>query len=227
MPFDLVTASRTGLHALFDARDADVMGAPELEALEALAAAGRVLLFADALDGETSWRIHVDEAPDEAVLARASGWVRGARLRIPSGVLRAAGVGEISEDEVSLPAGDYVVDAFTAEWGEAHAERRRARVGVFADWWYRGGYASAAALGVVGSMVALAALEPWQAGLVALAGAAAWFGWARPLQMRTRAVDEAVAQAFPEVVVMLRPLTPDEPRDGAPGVLVPQDARSK
>ncbi len=135
MPFDLVTGSRAGLHALFDASDAEVLRAPGLEALEALAAEGRVLLFADALDGETAWRVHVDEEVDETVLASASGWVRGARLHVPSGVLRAAGVGEVTEERASIPRGDYHVDAFTTDWGDALMEHIRARTGHFARCW--------------------------------------------------------------------------------------------
>ncbi len=56
--------------------------------------------------------------------------------------------------------------------------------------------------------------------------AAVWLGWGRPLQARTRAIVEAARQEHPEVVVLLRPISPDEPIGGVPGVLVPRYAQN-
>ena len=151
MPADLTAGSRHQHLALYDpaaipadtpvdadleAQDPRLLPAP---AMRELASRGQALVVhIPEEDCDARFRLFVDEEPPEALRSRGEVVVTGARLRVPSGVLRADGLeflcrpGEsrtASEPaETALAAGEYVMDVISLlRYKAVHgtAERRR------------------------------------------------------------------------------------------------------
>lgn len=105
--------------------------------IESATSTGSAIVYSYASDGKTAFRILVNEPlPPEWVKRRECG-VEGARLRVPSGSIMAAGAEHVwpkvnteHTTEATIPPGDYLVDAFDIDWDEDVLDaKRRAMVG--------------------------------------------------------------------------------------------------
>ncbi|MCH8823110.1 MAG: hypothetical protein IH984_06330 [Planctomycetes bacterium] len=106
--------------------------------IESATSTGSAIVYSYASDGEAAFRVLVNEPlPPKWVKRRQCG-IEGARLRVPSGRIMAAGAEyvwpEVNTEhatEAAIPPGDYLVDAFDIEWdGVVLNKKLRAMVGV-------------------------------------------------------------------------------------------------
>jgi len=191
--FDLKCATDIAVYAIFDpVAMLHVINNPELDHMgEDVVASdieqGNLLVYSWGSDGGTTFRVFVDEEPDEEAVAQSTARKSDMLLRLPSGTLFAAGMEYLCRpgeepiaaeqfesavqplgESASVPAANYLADAF-------EIRQREREVGPFEQV-----FGTVACLGCLGSAFAtLCAI------LVPLAGVAlrkdwrnVWFYWA-------------------------------------------------
>lgn len=133
MQFDLEAFTDVAQFVIFDPEVIEARGDQGRDDFERLiddaTAKGDAIAYSYASDGGASFRVLVGESPPEAWLKRKDFGVEGARLRVPSGRIMAAGVEyvwpEVQPEDATvaeIPPGDYLVDAFDVEWDESEVD---------------------------------------------------------------------------------------------------------
>jgi len=173
MHFGLKSTTSTGAHAVFDPEVVlQVINDPDIDravgsALEDSAKRGDVLLYSDGANGTVTFRVYLGEQPDEGVSALAAHTKHGLLLHVPSGNIFASGTECLTRrsreqvsterfesaaqrhgEKVSIPRGDYLVDAFEVQrpqWKPSYL-----------DHLFKGVSCLGCSATVIGSLVALA-----------------------------------------------------------------------
>lgn len=199
--------------------------AAEVDAATADGSAFAIDGFDDDTD-EIPLRLVIGEMPDAAWLARRHGGVSGVPLRVPSGRLIAAsaedfwpGPVDAEPQEIDVPPGEYLVDAFHVRWDDD--PEFRALTAQLNSWGGRANELAFVLLGIggVGMLVALGtpfwALQSWSSVPMKVAliiGTAYWLLAGPiillirrlPASRHARAAGERLTADFPATVLWLR-----------------------
>jgi hypothetical protein len=215
MHHEMSSGTDAGRHVLYDPSSPPPKSLRATdEALEAAQAAGELLVIDPAADGEIGYRIYVDAPLPEELRPRAQQVSADLLLRAPSGQLVACGLEYLwSEDQkesaAQVPAGDYLVDAWTidVDWDEEIVPVLMREVGA--------GYRREVTVGPLGGFLILAgivalliSLFKWWlpgvlGGVVTSALGAATLALGMPRGEYWTKKDE-IARRFPSLILILR-----------------------
>ena len=217
MRFEMTSWTDVAIHALYDPTVAK--REHKLDGVHASAATGDLLAI-DAGDGDLGLGVYLDEPIPADFEARVQNITRDILLRVPSGRLCATGLENIGDEAemkastISVPPGDYLVDAYDLEfdWDRdidpvlvrelGSSYKRELRLG---------GFGGAVLLG--GLVSAVLGLVLWRPGVL-IAGILGILIGIGALRLGVPGADfearrDAIVRRFPSVVLVLRRLPAD------------------
>jgi hypothetical protein len=182
MIFKLASGTDVASHAIYDPAatshltEKEIAGALYEMLYEQEPLKGNVLLYDEASDGSTMFRIYVDEQIPEEFVKRSEAKVENLLLKVPSGTLVASGVeylnnkkeieaaapftpgGSSLVTKVKIPKGNYLVDAYeiSFDWDKDIAPLIENETGSL--WSREGRLGPMVGLGVVSTLIAIAVL---------------------------------------------------------------------
>jgi hypothetical protein len=217
MRFDITSGTDAAHHALYDPSLGTRID--DLEDVDERVASGSLWAVYTAADGSIGYRLQVDEELSSELAAHVRKHTTGNWLRVPSGSLCASGLENVDKPDrkdttIKIPAGSYTLDVYELDfdWDSdivpaikrelGTAYRRENRVGPLGGVLIVGGFFTLIASVLAWSVLVLGI----GVALIALGILVLRVGLPNKEYFARR---DQIAAEFPELVVVLRALTPD------------------